>query len=79
MFMKVFLLTLLLLTSNCSENDEIIKKLKSFLQNNVDNEVILQFMEIFRKNKKQFPSHLTENTQAFKNHKNTIKANKGYI
>ena len=78
MSMKAFLLVLLLLTTNCSI-DDIIKKMKSFLQNKVNNEIIVQFMEIFRKNKKQFPSHLAENTEAFKNHLNTIKANKGYI
>ena len=80
MSMKVFLLALLLLTSNCSLIDEIIKTIKRFLQNNVDNEVIVQFMEIFRNsNKKLYPSHLAKNTEAFKNHINAIKANKGYI
>ena len=79
MFMKTFLLALLLLTSNCSLIDDVIKKMKSFLQNNVDNEIIVKFMEIFRKNKRLFPSHLAGNTEAFKNHINTIKANKGYI
>ena len=63
MSMKVFLLALLLLTSNCSLIDEIIKTIKRFLQNNVDNEVIVQFMEIFRNsNKKLYPSHLAKNT-----------------
>ena len=77
--MKAFLLVLILLATNCSLIDNIIKKMKNFLQNNVDNEVIIQFMEIFRKNKRLFPRHLAENTEAFKNHINTIKANKGYI
>ena len=76
---KVFLLALLLLTSNCSLIDDIIKKLKSFLQNNVDNEVVVLFMEVFRKNIKLFPNHLAKNTEAFKNHINAIKAYKGYI
>ena len=79
MSMKAFLLVFLLLTTKCSLIDNIIKKIKNFLQNNVNNEVIVQFMEIFRKNKKLFPSHLAENTEAFKNHINTIKVNKDYI
>ena len=79
MSMKVLLLALLLLTSNCSIIDDIIKKLKSFLQKNVDNKVIVQFMEVFRKNIKLFPNHLEKNTEAFKNHLNAIKAYKGYI
>ena len=80
MSMKVFALVLLILASNCSLIDNIIKKMKTFLQKKVDNEVIVQFMEIFKNRKNRIiPSHLAKNTEAFKNHINAIRANKGYI
>ena len=77
---KFFLLALLLLSSNCSIIDDIIKTLKSFLQKNVGNDTIVQVMEFLRKYKiNLFPNHLAKNTEAFKYHLEAIKAYKGYI
>ena len=77
----IFFTFLLLLSSTCCiDFDALIKKLKSYLQNNVDNDVFLDFMELLRKGyKKSFPDHLAKNKKAFPNHSQTIKRNKGFI
>ena len=76
----IFLLLLLLSSSNCITKEEIIAKLKAFLQNNISNEIVIDFLEILRVYvKKDFPSHLSQNRDAFKNHIAKIKANKGLI
>ena len=78
---KILLIFFLLLSSsNCIDFDALIKKLKGYLQNNVDNDVFLNFMELLRKSfKKTFPEHLATNKKAFPNHSKTIKLNKGFI
>ena len=79
MSMKFLLIYFLILTSNCSFIDDFIKKLRCFLQTNVDNQVIVDFMEIVRKITKKYTNHLEKNREAFKNHINYIKTNKGFI
>ena len=81
MSLKIFFLLLLLLSSSqCISKEEIIAKLKGFIQNNVSNEIVINFLEILRIYvKKDFPSHLAQNREAFKNHLAKIKANKGLI
>ena len=70
----------LIISSNCQDVDAIIKKLKSYLQNNVDNDVFLDFMDFLQKRfRKKFPDHLEKNRKAFPNHLKTIKLNKGFI
>ena len=79
---KLVLFTFLLLLSSsyCIDFDALIKKLKSYLQNNVDNDVFLDFMEVLRKGyKKSFPDHFAKNKKAFPNHSQTIKRNRGFI
>ena len=78
---KIILLFLfLIISSNCQDVDAIIKKLKSYLQNNVDNDVFLDFMDFLQKRfRKKFPDHLEKNRKAFPNHLKTIKLNKGFI
>ena len=79
---KLVLFTFLLLLSSsyCIDFDALIKKLKSYLQNNVDNDVFLDFMEPLRKGyKKTFLDHFAKNKKAFPNHSQTIKRNKRFI
>ena len=86
---KIFILFLFLIaSSNCQINimdptfliDAIINKLKRFLQNNVDNELFLDFMDFLQSRfKKKFPDHLEINRKAFKDHLKAIKLNKGFI
>ena len=78
---KVFLLFFIIIFSTkCDEDSALIQKLKSFLQNHVDNALLLKFFEFLRQLKqKEFPDHLAKNKAAFPNHLTTIKNNKGYI
>ena len=78
---KIFILFFFLLFfSNCQDYDSILNKLKGYLQNNVDNEVFINFMEVLRHAyKKKFPDHLAKNKEGFKNHLATIKRNRGFI
>ena len=65
---KLVLFTFLLLLSSsyCIDFDALIKKLKSYLQNNVDNDVFLDFMEVLRKGyKKSFPDHFAKKKKPF--------------
>ena len=75
----LFLFFLLILSSNCQDYEVFIKKLKGYLQNNVDNDVFINFMELLRKNFKKKFNHLEENRKAFPNHLPTIKRNYGFI
>ena len=81
MSIKSFLIIFLILFSvKCGEENALIKLLKSFLQNYVDNDTLIKFIEIIRgKEKHNFENHLSYNTQAFKNHLSSIRANKGFI
>lgn len=69
-----------MLSTNCQDFSALIEKLKGYLQNNVDNDIVINFLELLRKTfKKKFPEHLSQNRLAFPNHINTIKHNKGFI
>ena len=83
MSFKILFILFTLLISTQSQKDEtnsIVEKLRSFLQKNVPNELVLNFLEYLRTfKKKEYPTHLSENRQAFKNHLAKIKSNNGYI
>ena len=73
---KLVLFTFLLLLSSsyCIDFDALIKKLKSYLQNNVDNDVFLDFMEVLRKGyKKSFPDHFAKKKSLSKSFPNYQK------
>ena len=78
---KILFIFLLLLSSiNCIDITGILAKLKSYLQNNVDNDKFIVFMDSLKTILyRDFPDHLSKNKEAFKNHLATIKENKGYI
>ena len=78
---KILYIFLLLLSSiNCIDITGILAKLKSYLQNNVDNDKFIVFMDSLKTILyRDFPDHLSKNKEAFKNHLATIKENKGYI
>ena len=80
---KIILLFLfLIISSNCQiiVYDDIILRLLGYLQNNVDNEIFLDFMDYFQKLfRKKFHDHLDKNRKAFPNHLKKIKLNKGFI
>ena len=81
-FKILFLFLTLLISAQSQKYDQnsIIDILKSFLQKNVPNEIVLNFFEYLKTlQKKEYPTHLSENRKGFKNHLSTIKANNGYI
>ena len=75
---KILFIFLLLLSSiNCIDITGILAKLKSYLQNNVDNDKFIVFMDSLKTILyRDFPDHLSKNKEAFKNHLATIKENK---
>ena len=78
----LFLFLILIISTKCQREEQksIIAQLKAFLQNNVPNEIVVNFLEYLRTfKKKEIPSHLSENHIAFKNHLSTINSNKGFI
>ena len=76
----ILLFFLIIFSSKCDEDSQLIQKLKSFIQNHVDNSLLLKFLEFLRNLKqKEFPEHLAQNKAAFPNHLDKIKSNKGYI
>ena len=80
MSLKIFFLfSFLIFFSNCGQYDDIIKKLKGYLQRQ-ENDLFLDLMELLRISfRKKFPDHLEKNRKAFPNHLRTIKLNKGFI
>ena len=81
-FKILFLFLILTISTKCQREEQksIIAQLKAFLQNNVPNEIVVNFLEYLRTfKKKEIPSHLSENRIAFKNHLSTINSNKGFI
>ena len=77
---SLLILSLILFTTKCDDESSLIALLKKFLQNYVDNDVIIKFIEFLRaKESHNFPDHLAQNKQAFKNHLSAIKGYKGFI
>ena len=76
----VFLLSLVIFSSNCSEESSFLDFLKKFAQNYIDNDLLIMAIEIIRrKNNHKFPDNFEKNKAAFKNHEFAIKHNKGFI
>ena len=76
----LFLLSLLLFSSTCSDQTSFASYLNRFSQNNIGNEYLLFIIEIMRKrNPHKFQDNYSKNKVAFKNHLSTIKRNNGFI
>ena len=76
----IFLLSLVIFSSNCSEESSFLDFLKKFAQNYIDNDLLIMSIEIIRRrNKHNFPDNFAKNKAAFKNHEFAIRHNKGFI
>ena len=79
-FKILFLLSLVIFSSNCSEESSFIELLKSFAQNHLDNDFLIITIEIIRKKgSHNFPDNFAKNKAAFKSHAVSIKQNEGFI
>ena len=76
----IFLFYIIIFSSKCSSESSILDMLKRFLQNHVDNDVFISFIEVVRHmNTHNFPDNFNKNKEAFKNHALAIKRNRGFI
>ena len=76
----IFLISLVIFSSDCSDQSTFLLYLNRFSQNSVDN-VNLIFITDFmsKRNTRSFPDNYAKNKLAFKNHQMAIRNNKGYI
>ena len=76
----IFLISLVIFSSNCSDQSTFLSYLNRFSQNNLGNDYLIFIIEVMRKrNNHRFPNNFAKNKAAFKNHQTTIRNNKGYI
>ncbi len=76
----IFLFTLLIFSSDCSERSNFLSFLTRFSQNQINNDYLIFIIELMRKrNNHRFPNNLAKNRAAFKRHSVAIKRNKGFI
>ena len=76
----IFLISLLIFSSDCSDQSSFTSYLNRFSQNNLGNEYLIFIIEVMRKrNNHLFPNNYSKNKAAFKNHEVAIRNNKGYI
>ena len=75
----LFLFFIILFSSSKCGDKDLLDYLKSFIQKNVPNGLLVRIVEILRQRDHQFPDNYEKNKLAFENHKPMIKLNKGYI
>jgi hypothetical protein len=75
----IFLFFLIIFSSAKSDNTSLINYLKGFIQNYIDNDLLIKVIEFLRQRPHDFPDNLEKNKLAFQNHINRIKSNDGYI
>lgn len=82
-FFNFFLLVILTVYSSALDVDidRLLDFFKSFVQKNISNKTLLQFLKTFRNlvPAKEYPGNLEQNTQNFPNHFYAINENRGYI
>lgn len=79
-FKFFFLFFIIVFSSKCQDESALLELIKSYIQNHVSNDVLINLIEIIRfKNKHNFPDNYNTNKKAFANHKNAITRTHGYI
>ena len=75
----IFLFFLIIFSSAKSDNTSLINYLKGFIQNYIDNDLLIKVIEFFRQRPHNFPDNFEKNNLAFQSHIKKIKSNDGYI
>lgn len=77
---NIFIIFIFFTFSSQIDKESVLEYLKSFLQRNVPNSVLLSAIQIIRKlTPEVYPGNLENNIKNFDKHKSSIKRNKGYI